>query len=220
MTTQTKTFAARVKATGDASGGEFEAIVSVFGNVDSYGDVVAAGAFAESLAKWTASGTPIPVIWSHQWTDVDSHIGEVVDAKELLPGDPQLPEDLASLGGLWVRAKLDDDVRPNKVRALLKGGRVKNFSFAYDIEEAGWVKLDGRDVYELRKLDVLEVGPCLIGANRATELVSAKEASRPKTDDPSRVEEPANREPADHPPIKGHQSRPRLLSAELALLDA
>lgn len=216
----TKTFTAHVKASTDVAEGEFEAIVSVFGNVDSYGDVVTFGAFTDSLAKWADSGDPIPVIWSHQWGDPDAHIGEVVEAKELPPGDPALPEALVDLGGLWVRAKLDDDGTAAKVRKLLKGRRVRNFSFAYDIVDAAWAKLDGRDVYELRKLDVLEVGPCLIGANRDTQLIAAKEATRPKTDDAvDGVTDPANgEEPADHPPVKGHPSCPRLPAAELTLL--
>lgn len=223
--TQTKAFAARVKASGDQlAAGQFEAIVSVFGNIDSYGDVVKAGAFADTLAKWSEDDNPIPVIWSHQWGDVDSHIGAVLDSKELLPGDPLLPDDLAGLGGLYVRCQLDDDGKAVKVRSLLKGGRVKNFSFAYDIVDAGWVKFDGRDVYELRKLDLLEVGPCLIGANRSTELISAKEATRPAaaitpTSDAAGITDPAiGEEPADHPARKAHPSRPRLPAAELTLL--
>lgn len=225
MTTATKTFAARVKATGDQlDAGQFEAIVSVFGNIDSYGDVVRPGAFTDTLGAWKSSGDPIPVIWSHQWSDVDAHIGVVLDAKELLPGDTQLPPDLTALGGLWVRCQLDDDGKAVKVRSLLKGGRVKNFSFAYDVLDAAWVRVDGRDAYELRKLDLYEVGPCLIGANTSTELIAAKEATRPpgaQTDDTSGVKDPAiGEEPADHPADKAHPSRPRLPAAELALLDA
>lgn len=171
----TKTFDARVKAsTEQADSGEFEAVVSVFGNVDSVGDMVMPGAFTATLADWSAKGAPIPVIWSHQWADPEAHIGEVVEAKELLPGDDRLPADLAELGGLWVKARLDDDPKAQKVRRLLKGGRVRNFSFAYDVLDAAWVKHDGEDVYELRTLSLLEVGPTLIGANRATELVTAK----------------------------------------------
>lgn len=207
----TKTFPAHLKAVADLADGEFDAIVSVFGNVDSAGDVVLPGAFTETLAAWAASGDPIPVIWSHQWGDPDSHIGTVVEAKELLPGDPALPAELADHGGLWVRSKLDDDGKAVKVRRLLKGRRVRNFSFAYDVLESSWGKLDGADVYELRKLDLFEVGPCLIGVNRETQLIAAKEATRPN---PSATVE----EPADHPPAKGHPSCPRLPAAELTLL--
>jgi hypothetical protein len=61
------------------------------------------------------------------------------------------------------------------VGRLLKGKRVTQFSFSYDV-------LDGSpaqgeefgDYYELRKLKLYEVGPCLIGVNQETELLAAK----------------------------------------------
>lgn len=229
--TLTKTFDAHVKAADD--GGEFTAIVSVFNNVDSVRDVVMPGAFTDTLKAWAESGDPIPVIWSHQWGDIDSHIGTVLEAKELLPGDAELPPALATLGGLWVRAQLDTDGRAAKVRSLLKGRRIKQFSFAYDIVEAASAERDGRYVQELRKLGLLECGPCLIGANQATDLLAAK-TSPPITIDALKsardlidgvlsaaATEPATgKEPADHPPAKGHPSRPSLPSAVLALLDA
>ncbi len=60
----TKNMPVRVKAAaGDA--GEFEAVVAVFGNIDSYGDVIVKGAFAATLKDWSDSGDPIPVVWSH-----------------------------------------------------------------------------------------------------------------------------------------------------------
>ena len=164
----TKTARARVKAAGAADGlaeGEFEAIVSVFGNVDSVGDVVMPGAFTDVLGEWAAKGDPIPVIWSHNWYDPFAHIGTVLEAKE-------------TDEGLWVKGAvdLDPDARTaGQVYRLLKGRRVTQFSFAYDIAEASWAERDGRDVYELRKFSALyEVGPCLVGANQETELLAAK----------------------------------------------
>ncbi|MER7014553.1 HK97 family phage prohead protease [Saccharopolyspora sp. NPDC000359] len=162
---QTKDFGARVKAAGDADGlaeGEFTALVSVFGNVDSVGDVVVPGAFADSLAEWAAKGDPLPVIWAHDWSDPYSHIGHVTQAEE-------------TADGLVVTGQLDlDNPKALQVYRLLKGRRVTQFSFAYDIEDAAPAERDGREVYELRKLRVHEVGPCLIGANQETQLLAAK----------------------------------------------
>ena len=42
--------------------GQFTAYASVFGNKDSYGDVVVPGAFADDLAAWKDSGQHIPVL--------------------------------------------------------------------------------------------------------------------------------------------------------------
>lgn len=161
----TKDFGARVKAAGDADGlaeGEFTALVSVFGNVDSVGDVVVPGAFADSLAEWAAKGDPVPVIWAHDWSDPYSHIGHVTKAEE-------------TADGLVVTGQLDlDNPKAMQVYRLLKGRRVTQFSFAYDIEDAAPAERDGVEVYELRKLKVHEVGPCLIGANQETQLLAAK----------------------------------------------
>lgn len=165
-----KSCPASVKAVGSADGlqeGQFEAIVSVFGNKDSYGDIVVPGAFAETLAQWKASGDPIPVYWSHQMQDPDMNIGFVVDAAE-------------HEKGLWVRAQLDLDdgaLKAKQVHRLLKGRRVTQFSFAYDVLEGAAVETEDSWYYELRKLALYEVGPTPIGANQETELLAVKSAA-------------------------------------------
>lgn len=169
---RTKECKARIKAAGPADGlqeGQFTALVSVFGNKDSVGDVVVPGAFTATLADWAAKGDPIPVLWAHDWDDPFSHIGIVLDAKE----DEQ---------GLLVTGQIEDldtNSTAQQVYRLLKGRRVTQFSFAYDVEEGAWV--EGEDdqgrpfgYYELRKLKLFEVGPCLVGANQDTELLAAK----------------------------------------------
>lgn len=170
---RTKAFPAHFKAADDGSG-EFEAIVAVFGNVDHQGDRIVEGAFANTLAEWKTSGDPIPVIHSHQWHDLDAHIGEVLDAEELSPGDERLPDSLKELGGLWIKGQNDmDDPMAAKAHRLMQRRRLREFSFAYDVREDGEKR--GEDgVNELTDLDLFEVGPTLKGANPATALVGAK----------------------------------------------
>ena len=162
---KTKTVPFRVKAVGEADGlqpGQFTAYASVFGNIDSYGDVVVKGAFTDTLAEWKSSGDPIPVIWSHMSQDPDYHIGVVVEAAE---------DD----NGLLFTGQLDmDEPKAAKIYRLLKGRRVKNMSFAYDIVDGGFVKKDEESAFELRKLKLYEVGPCLVGVNSQTELLAVK----------------------------------------------
>ncbi|WP_405848146.1 HK97 family phage prohead protease [Streptomyces niveus] len=169
---RTKDFTAKVKAAGVADGlaeGQFTALVSVFGNEDSVGDVVRPGAFTETLEEWAAKQDPIPVIWSHAWGDPFAHVGTVVKAVE-------------TLQGLEVTGQIDDlDSNPTaaQVYRLLKGRRVTQFSFAYDVSEGAWVSDDEHKwggYYELRRLKLHEVGPCLVGANQETELLAAKAA--------------------------------------------
>ncbi len=52
-----------IKSVSDT--GRIEGYGSVFGNVDLGGDIVAAGAFAESLAEKQAAGDTIPMLWQH-----------------------------------------------------------------------------------------------------------------------------------------------------------
>jgi len=177
----TKTMPAAIKAVASDKGsdlgeGQFKALVSVFNNVDSMGDVVLPGAFSETLDTWDKSGDPIPVIWSHDWTNPYAHIGQVVKAEETDDG-------LEIVGQL----DLESDFA-RQVYALMKARRVKQFSFAYDVEDGGFGERKADDagddeaaddpppieVYELRKLALYEVGPCLVGVNQSTELRDVK----------------------------------------------
>jgi phage head maturation protease len=172
----------KVAPDGGDNSGEFEAIVSVFGNIDRVGDVVFPGAFADSLATWKSSGDPIPVLWSHRMDDPRYSIGAVLEAEELEPGDKRIPEwasqHVKDNGGLWVRAQLHSDGEiALAARKLLQARLVKQFSFAYDIVDAEWVTVDGRDAYGLKRLDIFEVSPTQVGANDLTELVGAKAAA-------------------------------------------
>lgn len=170
---QFKSCPATVKAAGEADGledGQFEAIVSVFGNVDAYGDVVMPGAFTDTLAAWQTSGNSIPVYYSHRMDDPDYNIGAVLDAKEVEEG-------------LWVKAQLRLDATTSKapqVHRLLKDRTLSQFSFAYDVVEGGMEKRESdtgdepEEFYALRKLRLYEVGPTPIGANQETELLGVK----------------------------------------------
>ena len=193
MAVRTAYRAAQFKALPASEGeGVVEALVSVFNVIDEIGDKVLPGAFTDSLAEWAAKGDPIPFIWSHKWSDPDAHIGVITEAKET-------PE------GLWVKAQLDVD-RPfaAQVFHLLKERRVTQFSFGYEAKEYAWVPdLESRygQIRELRKLDIFEAGPTLLGMNPETELIRA--ASRP---------EPGSKPPGTEP--VGVRDTPRNIDVE------
>jgi len=157
----TKTYAAEVKALDDSEG-SFEALVAVFGNVDLVGDRVMPGAFVKTIEEWRSRGAPVPVTWSHDWS-IDGFIGQAD------------PHDIAETDrGLVVKGRLDlADPRGLKAHRLLKDGLVRNFSFSYEVGDSRRAK-DGAN--ELTELELIEVGPTLVGANRATELLSVKAA--------------------------------------------
>lgn len=151
------------KALSDDNGhaGEFEALVSVFGNVDKMGDRVVPGAFQKSLGRWREKGDPIPIIWSHDWGNPHAHIGAA---------DPNDVEETKE--GLKVKGTIDlDNPFAAQVYRLLKNRRVREFSFGYSIQREKPGKDQANDLLEL---DLIEAGPTLKGANEATELLSVK----------------------------------------------
>lgn len=153
---------ANFKALGDEGAGLFEAIVAVFNNVDRAGDKIIPGAFAGTLQRWEEKGRPIPVIFSHEWDNLDAHIGEVLEAAEVEEG-------------LYVKGQLDmEEDFARRVWKRMKRGTLAEFSFAYDVLSAEQV--DG--VNELRELELLEVGPTLVGMNPDTQLLDVKRGAR------------------------------------------
>jgi HK97 family phage prohead protease len=165
-----------IKAAGqtgsDLKPGQFSAIVSVFNNVDSYGDVMMPGAFLNTLADYLAKGNPIPVIWSHDWQNPDSHIGYALDAQEVpankFGGD--------SPPGLWILGQndIETNARAAQVSRLMAGGRITQFSFAYDEINAGWGVFNGMENWLVHEVALHEVGPTLLGVNQDTTLIGAK----------------------------------------------
>ncbi|ATZ08315.1 HK97 family phage prohead protease [Corynebacterium striatum] len=157
-----KSVIAEVKALGDGGKAEFEAYASVFGNRDSYGDVVQKGAFAASLKAWAEKGAPIPLLWGHNMADPDFNIGMVTSAEE-------------DEHGLKVVCELDtDSPKGAQVHRLLKQGRVREMSFAFAATSSEYGELDGKSVRFLKEVDLFEVSVVPLGANPETEVLAVK----------------------------------------------
>lgn len=143
--------------------GTFTAYASVFGVTDSYGDVVVKGAFEKTLAAWSESGNPIPLLFGHNLSDPDYNIGAVKSATE----DDH---------GLLVECELDlDNPKAAQVYRLLKGKRINQMSYAYDIVDAKSAKSDdGASIQELHDLRLYEISVVTVGANPETEVLAVK----------------------------------------------
>ncbi len=143
-----------------SNSGEFEGYASTFGGEpDSYGDVIAPGAYADSLGEHKARGTMPKMFWQH---DAGEPIGKWIEAKE---------DDT----GLFVRGRLNMSVqRAKEAHALLKDGDIDGLSIGYRIKE---YSVDTEtDVWTLEKLELLEVSVVSIGANRNAVVASVKAA--------------------------------------------
>ena len=128
---------------------------------DSYGDVIAKGAFTETIQNRKESGHPFPLCWGH---DLNQIIGAVY------------PEDIEETekGPLMTASFFNSPLAQEK-REIVKSGVVYQFSFAYDILDSGEVTLeDGTKANELRKLDLFEVSIVPIPANPRAEVTDIK----------------------------------------------
>lgn len=133
---------------------------------DSYGDVIAKGAFLDSIAQIEAEGKTLPLLWNHDSMDLKSFIGTVTELEE----DDH---------GLKFTATFDDTEEAQRARQLASDGRLAKFSFAYDVIDEGEVELeDGRKANELRKLNIHEVSLVMYPANPDTSVIEVKSGRR------------------------------------------
>lgn len=143
---------------------------------DAYGDVVAKGAFVNSLSRIEAEGKSIPFMWSHRMDDLNAYLGTA-----------KAHEDDH---GLYFEATLDDTPEAQRVRQLFKDGRLSKFSFAYNIIDQGSVTLaDGTKANELREVDIFEITACLVPANDRAVMVDVKSGNDEKKDSEDGKEE-------------------------------
>lgn len=174
--------------------GTFTAYASVFGNVDSYGDMVLPGAFKESLEEIKASGKPLPLYYAHNTADPDYCIGQVLEAKE-------------DEHGLWVRAALDlqaEGTKARRVYDLMKRGLLNQMSFMYRTVKTAWVETEDEYYREIREAKIFEVSVVHLGANEATEVLSVKSSTPAEelAEEPEEAKAMAKAQPVDNQEIK------------------
>lgn len=150
----------------ELSDGEFLVYPSTFTRTpDAYGDVVAPTAFDATLKEWAESGNALPILYGHRMDDPDFYVGYAVD----MGVDDH---------GWWVKGRFDtDSPKAAQVYRLVKGRRLNQLSFAFDVLDEGSVELeDGAKANELRKLKVYEASFVPVGANQDTSVVAVKSA--------------------------------------------
>lgn len=161
-----KSSTVQVKA-GPADGlsdGQFLVYPSTFTRTpDSYGDIVARGAFAESIKHWADSGNVLPGLFGHRMDDPDFYVAWATEMGE----DDH---------GWWVKGEFDlESPKGAQVYRLVKGRRLNQLSFAYDVLDEGSVEIEGgKTANELRKVHVHEFSFVPVGANQDTSVVAVK----------------------------------------------
>jgi Escherichia/Staphylococcus phage prohead protease len=142
--------------------GAFSARVAVTGTVDRFNDRILPGAFRKTLDDWAASGNAIPVLYAHDWSTPAGLLGRVTSAHE--------DED-----GLVIEALLNLKSQSGRnVYDALRDRFLTQFSFAFEAKDYRFVTEGAREIREIVALDLFEVGPCVMGVNPDTELLTVK----------------------------------------------
>jgi uncharacterized protein len=163
--------------------GEFSGYANAYNNVDSYGDIVAFGAFTDGLASFLQDGFIGGI--NHDW---DHPIGKPVEAME-------------QAKGLFIRATLSSIDDAQEARTLMQEGILRKMSIGFRTLASEWVDGDGARAYwdsvgytpttqdvsamekalsywgELRiikKAQLLETSPVTMPANTLADIVAVK----------------------------------------------
>ena len=132
--------------------GLFSGYGSVFGVIDSYKEVVAPGAFAESLSQRTPA-----LLWQHR-------SGEPIGVYSALREDQT---------GLYVEGKLAlKTARGAEAYELLKMGAISGLSIGFMTREDSYDRVT--DVRTLKKVDLWEVSLVTFPANDAARVSGVK----------------------------------------------
>lgn len=113
----TRAFDLEVREVTEA--GVIEGYASVFNEITSYGEIMAPGCFARTIAAWKAKGRGVPVLWQHSsWDPVGVTTEIAEDAK-----------------GLRIKAQLvvPDVQRAREAHALAKAGALGGLSIGFSV---------------------------------------------------------------------------------------
>ena len=156
MKLQHKAFPLEVKEISEQ--GEFSGYLSVFGNIDSYREVVMPGAFMESLGEWAGKQKLPPILWQH-------NSREPIGPYTLMKEDDK---------GLYVEGRLlvNEVQRAKEAYALMKNNVVTGMSIGFETIGEEWDK-ENR-LRKLTKIKLWEGSIVTFPANEAAQIDSVK----------------------------------------------
>lgn len=128
-----------------------------FGNLDSYKDIIAAGAFAETLIE---KRDRIAFCYQH---DIWNPIGKIQDIKE----DDK---------GLWLKVMLS--AAEDDIQTKVKEGILKEMSIGYRVVDSSEEIRNGETIRILKKINLYEISLVTIAANPLAVIQSMKSDER------------------------------------------
>ena len=178
-----------VKADGESDVLHIKAYACVFGNVDSWGDIIQPGACDAFLAS--ANADRMRLCYQHNQSEV---IGVITDKG-------------VDAIGLWFEADVLPTSTGKDVQTLLRAGALDEFSIGYYADKYHYEKRDGY-AYEIRILDaitIVEVSPVTRAANEKAVILDMKnEGNEPENEQeeeqqPEPEAEQTNEEETENP---------------------
>lgn len=169
----TKRFDAPLTIKSVSENGEFEGYGSIFGNKDSYGDIIVPGAFQKSLSGWSDKGRLPAMLWQHR---MDEPIGIYTEMRE-------------DEVGLYVKGRLliDDDPLSRRAHGHMKAGSLTGMSIGFMIGD--WEYNSDKEAWLIKEIDLWEVSLVTFPANEEARISNVKTAlERGETPRPSDVE--------------------------------
>lgn len=149
-----------------ATDGILEAIVGVLNNKDLDGEIMRPGFFTASLSKKLPKG-----VWAHNWSQP---IAKTLEARELAPGDPLLPENIRNNGAYYIKAQFNlETQRGKEAFSDVKNGLIDEFSVGF-FTSKDYIDQQTGD-RNLLEGEWLEWSPVLAGANEMTSVIGLKD---------------------------------------------
>lgn len=151
----------------DGKTGVFEGYGSVFGNVDSYGDVIAKGAFRETLREWKKAGKMPPMLIQHGgWMMSD------MDALPIGVWEEMSEDDT----GLAVKGRLInlDTERGKQIHGAMREGVLDGLSIGFRAKEFALGTKPDEPRRTLKKIDLVEVSVVTFPANGKARVSAVK----------------------------------------------
>ncbi len=166
-----KEFALHKSAVEEKDSGTISGYFSTYDRIpDAYGDIIAPGAFTDTIKAREESGHPFPLCWNHDLNQIIGKVDTIEDTDK---------------GPLMTASFFDTPLAQEK-RAIVQSGVVYQFSFAYDVK--GWEKPTPEDekagiMNILTKLDLFEVSIVPIPANQNAVVTDIKSGRRNRKSD-------------------------------------
>ena len=131
----------------------FTGYASIFGNIDSYDDIVMQGAFSKTIQE---RKDRVKVMYNHTWT-----IGKALEMEE-------------THKGLFVKGYVSQTQRGDEVLALMADGAIDEMSIGYEVVKHDYEEREGKQIRRLNEIKLYEFSPVDFAANDQALITGIK----------------------------------------------